>query len=593
MLRSATLIAASVLTLGCSRGDVEPQRTSLPDAAPGAGHVSPVIDVTMSPVMNDDALIALAIQIRLEGDSSGTTRLRLPEVWASERELWRYVHDLEVDGATSVRDDGPAVRLIEAEPNAPLTIRYQIVTAYDHEPNARDGQPFAPIVRPAWFYAFGEALFATPEGRADATVHFAWVDAPPDLTLVSDLQQFGPEGGTLNALRESIVLGGRDTKVYTERVGDAEIRIGVRGEYPFDHAAFASMSKRIIASERAFWDDHGEPFTIVLAPLLAVKGSRSLGGTGRSDGFTILMSQDAPLQDLRHLIAHEYFHTWNATRLGGQADGAAEMDGKWFSEGFTEFYTWRLLLGSGLFTLEDFVQAWNEALTEYATSPVLNASSERLRNEYWSNPDIGRLPYRRGPLLAARWDHALGQATGGTKDLDDVMLAMRDAVRDAGDRMLAPDAATLFLSTYVAQGGPSVDAEVKKFVELGQTLTLPSDVFGDCVTVHSEQRPTFDQGWDREATRVADYVVTGLRDSSPAYKAGLRDGMKLVARVGGTPGNSTVPYVLEVLDGQRPRTVSFLPAGEGAVTVQRLELNAESDDARQACVATLSGTSPS
>lgn len=578
----------SVLLTACSR----PQAESDPPVV--AEEPSPVQAATardvayvLSPIMRDGDLAALAVELRFAADPSGTTRLQLPERWASEQTLWKYVRALEIDGAESVREDGPAARVIEAKSNTPITVRYEVVSAYDHEPDASDGQPFAPIVRPTWFYGFGEAIFATPEGRDSAKATFRWDSAGTELGFVSDLQQFGPDGGAVHEIRDSIILGGADTHVYRERIGDAEIRVGMRGAFAFPDAKFVSLAKSIITTEREFWDDHGEPFTIVLAPLLALEGRRSLGGTGRSDGFTILMSEDAPLEALRHLIAHEYFHTWNPSRLGGQGPDDDEMNGKWFSEGFTEFYTWRLLLRSGLFSVEDFIAAWNDALLEYATSPAIDAPLSRVREEYWSDPAVGRLPYRQGPLLAAIWEKRLREDTQGERSLDDVLHAMRKTLQKASDPSAVEDAATTFRAAYANAGGRSLHADVAHFIESGNPIRLPSDAFGSCVRVVDKERPTFDRGWDVEATRAADNVVTGLRSQSPAHKAGLRDGMKLIRRLEGSTGDATAKYVLEVLDGTRTRKISFFPRGAGRLRLQQLELAKGVDD--EACRISLGG----
>ncbi len=571
-----------LLAIGCTPATTPtrvPEPT--PDVTPTVA--SPTIAYRLSPVLEGATLVALAVELRFAVDHSGTTRVVLPTEWASERELWKYVRDVQIEGATKVAEDGPSVRVISAEPDAPITMRYRIVSAYDHEPDANDGQPFAPIVRPQWFYAFGEALFAAPERDDDSPVSFVWAGAPEGFAFASDLEQSGTD--TLGELRDSIVLGGTDVELYRERIGDGELRVAIRGSYTFTHEAFVAMARKIVAVEREFWNDHGDPFTIVMGPLVAVPGSLSLGGTGRSDGFTILMSTDAPVEPVRHLIAHEYFHTWNAALLGGQQDGEREMLGKWFAEGFTEFYTWRLLLRAGIYSLEDFAAEWNSALAEYAVSPAKNEPNARIAKDYWNDQAVGRLPYRRGPQLAAIWDRRLRAATSGQRGLDDVLHEMRRKIVAPGDTKLAPDAATLFLSTYVELGGPDLSPDVERFIERGETIVLPRDVFGGCVRVENERRPVFELGFDAEATRAAGNVVTGVRKGSAAHRAGLRDGMILIRRAEGTRGDVYTRYGLLVRDGKRERTIRYMPRGKGELDVQQLRIEgARTAEARAACV---------
>lgn len=565
-----------------------PRSAPAPDRAPAPESAPPDVAYTLSPVIADGALTALAVEIRLNGDASGVTRIALPSEWAGARELWRYVRDLEISGARAVREDGPAVREIQAAPGAPLRVRYRVVSAYDRDPTASDGQPFAPIIRPGWFHVFGEALFAAPKGRERAPARFTWSGAPPGFGFASDLEHLaGARPGVVDDVRESVAVGGPGLTVHGDEGG--EVRVASLGEYTFSRAAFADLVRTIIGAERAFWGDGSAPFLVVLAPLRKVEGSMSLGGSGRTDAFTVLMAEDAPAPRLRHLLAHEHFHTWNSDQLGGQQDGAGEFAGKWFSEGFTEFYTRRLLLRAGLFSLEDFVESWNGALLEYAVSPVRDAPNARVMQDYWSVPEVGRLPYARGALLAVLWEERLRRATAGARDLDDVLLAMRARVR-AAERKLAPDAAGLFPQVYRELGGPDLAEDLARLVDRGETISLPEDAFGACARVASRRRRSFDRGWDAAATGKAGNVVTGLRAGSPAHRAGLREGMTILRREAGEPGDSTVPYALRVRDGGRERVIRFKPEGDAEIVVQQLALAPGlSPERRAACARTLSG----
>ena len=589
----ATWASALISTTSCIRAGTTPTPgpalAAAPAPAPAPAPVPEPVEYHLSPVLEHGRLTALAVEIHLRGDADGTTRLLLPDTWADARELWRYVKDLQITGARAVTEDGPGARVITAPAGAPLVVRYHVTSAYDREPTSDDGQPFAPIIRPSFFNVFGEALFAAPEGREDDPARFAWTGAPAGFGFASDLEHLaGARPGAVGDVLESVVLGGPGLKVHSRADGGARIRVATLGEFGFGEAAFVALAMDVIAAERAFWDDHGAPFLIAMTALQASPGSMSLGGTGRSDAFTLTVSQDAPVDRLRHLLAHEYFHTWNPRELGGLPEGPDEMTGKWFSEGFTEFYTWRLLLRAHIYTLEDFVAAWNDALREYATSPVRGEPNARIVADYWTVKAVGRLPYRRGPLLAAVWEQRLRAATAGARDLDDVLLAMRAQVRATRER--EPDAARLFPPAYRALGGPDLTADLDRFITRGEPIELPADVFGDCVRVTTTQRRTFDRGWDPDATTSADNVITGLRKGTPAHRAGLRDGMKIVRREAGEPGDSTVAYVLRVRDGERERRIEFMPQGPDTIAVQQLSLAPDlTPERRAACERSLAG----
>lgn len=602
LMRSSALWTCIIsLGLACARAQPGPSEapptaasTPAPTAATSTPAAAETVDYQLSPVLVAGRLTALAVEIRLRGDPSGLTRLKLPDTWADARDLHRYVRDFTVEGADTVTAENDALRLVHAPAGAPLVVRYKVVSAFDRDPTANDRQPFAPIVRPDWFYGFGEALFAVPEGREDVRASFGWSGAPEGFGFASDLEHLaGARPGVVGDVMESIVIGGPGLKLRARADGGGQIRVAIIGEYGFAEEAFMTLALAVIAAQRDFWGDHGAPFLIVMAPLEPVTGSQSLGGTGRTDAFALTVTRDSPIEPLRHLLAHEYFHTWNPRELGAEHEDT-EMPGKWFAEGFTEFYTWRLLLRAGLYSLEDFIAEWNAALLEYGTSPVRTEPNTRIALDYWNDQDVGKLPYRRGPLLAAIWEQRLRQATAGARDLDDVLLTMRDEVRAATDRARIPDAAALFPTTYQRLGGDDLGHrlgdDLERFIVRGEAIDLPADVFGECIRVQPSKRPRFERGWDPAATRKADNVVTGLRRGSPAHRAGLRDGMKILELVSGATNDSTVAYVLRVRDGERERRITFMPRGSDEITIQQLALvRGLPPERRAACTRTLAG----
>lgn len=115
-------------------------------------------------------------------------------------------------------------------------------------------------------------------------------------------------------------------------------------------------------------------------------------------------------------------------------------------------------------------------------------------------------------------------------------------------------------------------------------------MFGPCVRVVSIVRREFERGWDVDATEAAGRVITGLRKGSPAWRAGLRDGMTILEREAGESGDSTVPYVLRVRRGKRERRITFKPEGDRQLEIQQLELAPDlTPERRTTCARALSG----
>lgn len=537
----------------------------------GARPAAVPISYRLAPELRGDAIVALRVTARFAGDPSGVTRFDWADSWAGEDRLGQWARDLVVTGATATEPAPHGGRLIRAAPGAPLTVTYRVVSAYAADPTATESRQARPVVRPGWFYAVGEALFALPEGRANQPVSFAW-DGPAGIGFASDLQHATARHGrtkTLDDLTESIVIGGRDLHVTAVQAGGAPLRVATLGRYDFTTATFEGLVARVVATERDFWGDRDrQPFLVTMAPLAPVPHRLSYSGTGRSDAFALWMDPGAALPDIGWLLGHEYFHGWNPRQLGRMPDGAAEPLGYWLSEGFTDFYARQLLLRAGLLTPDQFVASWNDALAAYSASRWRTAPDATMASAFWTDRAAEKLPYQRGAMLAAIWDRRLARASGGRVTLDTVIRAQR---RRAA---VARPALAIDLFPVVARSfGLDVRPDLARFVERGEAVLLPPDSFGRCARVETVTRPVFARGWDVDATEKAGNVVTGLDPASPAYAAGLRDGMTITGRGGGKPGDSTVDYVLKVSDAGAAREIRFRPAGKGAETVQRIVLD--------------------
>lgn len=557
-------------------------------AVPDGGADAEAVSYVLAPVMRDGALVALDVTITLRADADGETVLDWVPQWAGDNDLSRWARDIRVDGALSTEAAPHGGRIIHSEPGAALRMQYRIVSAYAEDPDVGNSEQTWPIVRPGWFYAVGEVLFAFPDNRADAPARFEWRGVP-GFGFASDLEHATDGEGaprSVNAVLETIAIGGRDLQVAEAIVDGSPVRVAHVGQFDFDTDAFNRLALQVVEAERAFWNDRTEgPFLITAVPLAPRPGTISYGGTGRGDAFATWVGRNSPLPGLVWLLAHEYFHSWNARRLG-EPDEETEARDYWLSEGFTDFYARRLMLRTGLWTPEQFIESWNDALRAYAASPFRAATNAAVAQAFWTDEDAQEQPYQRGALLAALWDRRLRTASGGRETLDTVLRAQRDYAR-------AADALPPLVPTFrrmMRDHGVDIAPDVARYLDAGAPVDLPADAFGPCVRVETMEQPVFERGWDVRATRAAGNVIKGLDHDSNAYRAGLRDGMHLLRRVSGRTGDSSVDYVVEVRDGDAVRTIGFRPEGSVRLRVQRIV----PDAARMAatpdmCAASLAG----
>lgn len=567
-MRLLLSIAALSLSTAASRARLEP------------------VHYTLAPEMSGNELTGLRVQVSFRADPSGVTDFRWDDGWSGERRLWQWTRDLKVAGATTVeRRDGGHWQ-IRAAPGANLTVSYRVGSAYDHDPTVEDTEQARPVVRPRWFYAAGNALFGFPSGREAVPATFDWIGTP-GIGFASDLEHLAGRSrralrpGTVADALESIVIGGRNLRIFSAHDGSG-VRVATIGRYAFTPEQLNGLARQVIAVERDFWKtDHHAPFLVTAAPIVGDPTVMSMGGTGRGDAFALWVDQRTPLDRMKWLLAHEYFHTWNSARLGTMPEDRKTRPAYyWFSEGFTDYYARALMVRAGLISPADFAAQWNEMLAAYAGSPVRTLSGPQAASAFWENDAAQKLAYQRGALLAAIWNRKLLDASGSRVNLDTVMHGQLAAASTSSEY------ATDLFRQLADRSGLDIVADQARYLEHGEPILLPADAFGACATIVTEQRPSFSRGFDAEATAAAGNIVSGVDPRLPAYAAGLRDGMKILERTEGETDNANVAYGLRVEDNGLKRIIRYLPQGLSRVGVQEMKIKQTND--RQ-CRQTLSG----
>lgn len=536
------------------------------------------VEYTLTPELTHGAMTALRVEIAFRGDADGTTDLKLPDEWGGQHELWRGIDALQVEGVTSVAEDTPAARVLTHRPNAPIRVRYRVIQDWQGPPTATGANPYRPVVQPAYFHIIGNAALILP-GLDEATPARVRVrNLPRGWTFASDLEH---DGLRLADVDGSVSVGG-DFRVLTSH--DGKTRLAIRGQWSFTDQAMLDELAAIIAAQNAFWGDQPRQYLVTTIQLTALDpGMRSIGGTGLSDAFAFFATPNAEAHRITRTLAHEGLHSWIPRRIGGMPVRDEALN-YWLSEGFTDFYTARVLARQGVWGPAEFADDLNAALSDYARSPARTANNARILADFWRDRDVQRLPYQRGRLLATIWDARL-RAAGGGRDFDDIMFDMRARARVDS----RPAAALFTLSAEAA--GLALGEDLQTYVEQGAPVLLPADAFEPCGRIVTRDVPNFHRGFDIVATQANNNVIAGVDPALPAYAAGLRDGMVLVRRDGGEIGNAEaeIAYVVRVDDAER--TIRYMPRGRGSFMLQKLELHAPLEGEQLArCRAVLAGS---
>lgn len=391
--------------------------------------------------------------------------------------------------------------------------------------------------------------------------------------------------GSHARLRHAFYASGPMWRLLERPVQGGALELALRGSFAkLDDAAFADGAARLIDLQRRFWDGaattpasaaRSERQWLVLTPNHLPDGNS--GGTLVDRAAVLHVPQDfsAGSATFEFLVAHENLHRWFPARFGAHGGEDAQQAARhyWFSEGFTDHYSYRLLLASGLWDLERYASQLTQRLrVSYLGSRARNLSAEEIAPRFFSDREAGRQMYIRGELLALRWDAALRRGgRGSLTQLLQGLLLPADGAAEAKPQVAAPRVLDA-LATALAGSGVDPRAELQRYVVEGQTLPLLSagwaEALGPCLQRDEEAVHRWQLGFDRESFKTR--VLQGVEPDGPAFAAGLRDGMALAgfSVYGGDLTRDALIQVKEeaAAEGGKPavRSVSYRPVSREA-----------------------------
>lgn len=479
----------------------------------------------------------VTVTIEFTGDADGRSEVTAPDsAWGG------FTPDPADFTDIAAASDGSSLSLtainalgwsVEHPPSVTIMFSYTL-----REPSSPGREPLPPgrndyrtAVGPDYFRMFGPLGFLYPKHLRDATprrhdIRWLGFDSP-GFVCASSFGDGPTQSATITADRfiNSIYVAGRFSEARRD-INGGRLAVLIAGDHwDFTPDEFADLTAGIVRAQRDFFDDHSQPWYLVCVTPQprAAPGSFSLGGTALTNTFALFCDTGTSLRPnsphiahVQRLLAHEYFHSWNGVAF--QVRGP-EGSNYWFSEGFTDYFTRRMLRLAGRWTDQDILADINDSLARYDANPARHATNDQVIAAFWSDREMADLPYRRGDLAALALDQEIRRRSGGKRTLDD---AFRDLIRTNAGREM-PDQEALF-GFFEAQAGPELAQSVRRFVLDGHDAPLPDslDEFG--ASLSTVGRRSMDPGFDLDASREQRRIV-GVRGGSAAQAAGLKDGM--------------------------------------------------------------------
>lgn len=572
-LVALVLLAVAALTTAIARAaDADAQSLPLAELQTVRLELRPVWSATER---------RIAVSLSFDAGGRHATPLELPTAWAGAHGFAEGIRNLRSTSRDARLVEGalPHQRRVLHPPRGTVTIAWDLVE-YGN-PQLTDRRFYQPLLRPEYALFFGHGAWVLPAWhpqqplRAVIALHSlpkGWTAATSFGVLSGrDRTRFLAENIVPGTLRHAVYAFG-DFRLYRTDIAGQPLWIALRGKFGFDDASFVGRTAALVRAQREFFGDTDFPFYLItLMPNDYLRGNN--GGTGIHNAFAMHVPADfsVPGYAFEFLIGHENLHTWVPRRFGSMDSAEGVNDEAlryWFSEGFTNFLTHRLLLASGQWSLVQYAQALNGVIRGYELSEVRSRDNAAVRALFFSDRAVGQLPYQRGELLALRWDMQL-RARGQS-----LAAVMRSLLLPAAPSAQRPPLATeRLLAALEPHLGRSPREDVQRVIEQAGAMSYDDDLLGPCFFSEPTALARWELGFDG-ARSFRERQVLGLVPGTAAERAGLREGDRLRGfSVYGGDVDKDAELTVE-RDGQ-PIEIRYRPIAERSVPGVRYVLKPE------------------
>lgn len=318
----------------------------------------------------------------------------------------------------------------------------------------------------------GASVFLYPEGMQGMPARLVLVPKPEWKVVSTGLQRVSEwefTASDYDVLVDSpLEVGNQD--VHSFDVGGTKYDVSIFGEAPVDLEKFVGDMKGIVEQTTSIFDHVPYDRYVFLVNFTDTTG----GGLEHLNSTMCFLPRLrlVPKEEYNlsmGLYSHEFFHAWNVKRLRpvelGPFDYSAETYTKslWIAEGITSYYDDLILRRLGLYSVEEYLDAFVSSINVLKSMPGSRyQSAEEASFDTWTkfykqdenSPNVTSSYYTQGTVIGWMLDMAIRRTSRGGKSLDDVMKKLYHVVFLKGNRGYTDKE---FEATCVELGGSEIE----------------------------------------------------------------------------------------------------------------------------------------
>lgn len=436
----------------------------------------------------------------------------------------------------------------------------KILYELSYNPTSLERYAFSPNVSANHFYLAGCQWMLPIDGITSIKQYnIRFTEYPKDWKLFNSISPTSDKIITRSSYEEMMTtaIGGVKKSDFEQYIIQNNfLTISIAGEYSNLSKGWIRESvKKIVTQQRNWFNDHTQPFYhVAINPKIG-----TIAGTAISNLFVCFIKPGISKKELNTILAHEMFHTWLGTKMyilpeKNETDFAYE----WITEGFTDYLAAKILLEAKMMTDEEFIQKINTDLYNIADNPYKNFTLDSLVKK--SDNISKKLGYYRGSIIAYKWDMAIQKLSNNKKGLKDFIIDLYTIAK-------TNNAAVSFekFKHLALQYGIDAKRYMDNYIANGANLLLSQTEIPSNYRLINITKPSFDVGFSLQETFKTG-IITGVNLNGPAYKSGLREGMKFthIHNAGRFTNNWSAAQPLEIVVGLDEKEVkySYFPHGK-------------------------------
>ena len=349
------------------------------------------------------------------------------------RKLQKSLWSVSVDGAKSVRVEYPV-----------YAFAYTVGSSYIDEQHA--------LINGASLFLYAEGSEASPS-RLKLVLRPGWKRVSTGLERVSDWEFEAPDYDRL--VDSPLEVGNQEVRSFA--VGGAHYEVSMFGPTVADKGKFVEDLRRIVEATVPVFDD--VPYRRYAFLVNFTDAAR--GGLEHLNSTMCFLQRFRMLPREEYnvamgLFSHEFFHAWNVKRMRPRGLGPFEYSAEtytkslWVAEGITSYYDDLILRRAGLYSVEEFLDAFADNINLVKSLPgSRHQSAEEASFDAWTkhykpnenSSNVTSSYYNQGAVIGWMLDMVIRNRGHGSLD---------DAMR------------RVYASTYLKEGRGYTDEEFEE-----------------------------------------------------------------------------------------------------------------------------------